>query len=48
MESGNEAAFLVGVSVVFIAGHCCSWGRGGFLFILWMVLGLVGVIGESL
>ena len=23
MESGNEAAFLIGASVVFVAGHCC-------------------------
>ena len=27
MESGDEATFLIGASVVFVAGHCC-FGRG--------------------
>ena len=27
MESGNEAAFLIGASIVFVAGHC-YFGRG--------------------
>ena len=48
MESGYEAAFLIGVSVVFVAGHCCfRWGMVGS-FIPWKELGLVGVIGGSL
>ena len=35
MEFGNEAAFLIGASVVFVAGHCCSWVRDGqFLYTL--------------
>ena len=35
MESGNEAAFLIGASVVFVAGHCCfGWGAvGSFLYL---------------
>ena len=32
MESGNEAAFLVEMSVVFVAGHCYSLGEGWFFF----------------
>ena len=47
MEPGNEAAFLIGVSVVFVAGHCYFGMRDGWSFILWKVLGLVGVIGGS-
>ena len=32
MESGNEAAFLIGASVVFVTGHCClDGGNGRFL-----------------
>ena len=29
MESGHEAVFLIGASVVFVAGHCCLDGRNG-------------------
>ena len=48
MESGNEAAFLIGASVVFVAGHCCfGWEMVGS-FIPWKVLGLVDVVGGSL
>ena len=48
MKSGNEAVFLVGVSVVFVVGHCCFGVRDGWFFILWKVLGLEGVVGGSL
>ena len=47
MESGNEAVFLIGVSVVFVAGHCCFGEEWLVLFILWRVLGLVDVVGGS-
>ena len=48
MESGDEATFLVGTSVVFVVGHCCFGVRDGWFFILWRVLGLAGVVGGSL
>ena len=48
MKFGNEAALLVGTSVVFVVGHCYSGERMVGPFILWRVLGLAGVIGESL
>jgi hypothetical protein len=48
MKSGDEAAFLVGTSVVFVVGHCCFWVKDGWFFILWRVWGLVGVVGGSL
>ena len=44
MESRDESMFLVGVSVVFVACHCCSWGGEGFLLYfgwcwgLWVLL----------
>ena len=45
MESGNEAAFLIGASVVFVASHCCfEQGIAGSLLYfgrgwgLWMLL----------
>ena len=47
MESGNEAAFLVGASVMFIAGHCCFERGMVGSFILWKVLGLVDVVGGN-
>ena len=28
MESGDEATFLIGASIVFVAGHCCFLGEG--------------------
>ena len=33
MESGNEATFLIGASVVFVAGHCCLDGENGRLLL---------------
>ena len=48
MKSGNKAVFLVGMSVVFVAGHCCFGMRDGQSFILWKVLELAGVVGGSL
>ena len=41
MESGDEAAFLIGTIVVFVAGHCClGWGNGWFLLYLERCWGL--------
>ena len=35
MKSGNEAAFLIGTSVVFVAGHCrLGGGVVGFFYTL--------------
>ena len=48
MKSGNEATFLIGMSVMLVAGHLLLLVRDGWFFILWRVLGLAGVIGGSL
>ena len=33
MESGNKAAFLIGASIVFVAGHCCFLVEGQLVFL---------------